>query len=68
MSDVDYGNLNRVHANFLNTLSLSLKQIGNEGVMQWQELATALINEALGKTHIPQNLVKQFSGALAKKS
>ena len=66
MSDVDYGNLNRVHANFLITLSLSLKQIGNEGVMQWQELATALINEALGKTHIPQNLVKQFSGALAK--
>ncbi|MEP6514576.1 ATP-binding protein [Microcoleus vaginatus] len=66
MSDVDYGNLNRVHANFLTTLSLSLKQIGNEGVMQWQELATALINEALGKTLIPQNLVKQFSGALAK--
>ncbi|MEG4250105.1 hypothetical protein [Microcoleus sp. Pol10D4] len=66
MSDVDYGNLNRVNANFLNTLSLSLKQIGNEGVMQWQELATALINEALGKNHIPQNLVKQFSGALAK--
>ena len=66
MSDVDYGNLNRVHANFLNTLSLSLKQIGNAGVMQWQELATALINEALGKTHIPKNLVKQFSGALAK--
>jgi hypothetical protein len=66
MSDVDYGNLNRVHANFLNTLSLSLKQIGNQGVMQWQELATALINEALGKNHIPQNLVKQFSGALAK--
>jgi len=66
MSDVDYGNLNRVHANFLNTLSLSLKQIGNQGVMQWQELATALINEALGKNYIPQNLVKQFSGALAK--
>lgn len=66
MSDVDYGNLNRVHANFLNTLSLSLKQIGNEGVMQWQELATALINEASGKAYIPQQLVKQFSGALAK--
>lgn len=66
MSDVDYGNLNRVNANFLNTLSSSLKQIGNEGVMQWQELATALINEALGKAYIPQQLVKQFSGALAK--
>jgi len=66
MSDVDYGNLNRVYANFLNTLSLSLKQIGNEGVMQWQELATALINEASGKAYIPQQLVKQFSGALAK--
>ena len=67
MSDVDYGNLNRVNANFLNTLSSSLKQIGNEGVMQWQELATALINEALGKTYTPQHLVKQFSEALAKK-
>ncbi len=66
MSDVDYGNLNRVHANFLNTLSLSLKQIGNEGVMQWQELATALINKTFGKTYIPQNLIKQFSGALAE--
>lgn len=67
MSDVDYGNLNRVHANFLNTLSSSLKQIGNEGVMQWQELATALINEALGETYIPQQLVKQFSEELAEK-
>ena len=66
MSDVDYGNLNRVHANFLNTLSLSLKQIGNEGVMQWQELATALINETFGKTYIPQNLIKQFSGSSAE--
>ncbi len=67
MSDVDYGNLNRVNANFLNTLSSSLKQIGNQGVMQWQELATTLINEALGKTYTPQHLVKQFSEALAKK-
>jgi len=66
MSDVDYGNLNRVNANFLNTLSSSLKQSGNQGVMQWQELATALINEALGKNYIPQQLVKQFPGALAK--
>jgi hypothetical protein len=66
MSDVDYGNLNRVSANFLNTLSSSLKQIGNAGVMQWQELATALTNEALGKTYLPQNLVKQFPVALAK--
>jgi hypothetical protein len=66
MSDVDYGNLNRVNANFLNTLSSSLKQIGNAGVMQWQELATALTNEALSKTYLPQNLVKQFPVALAK--
>lgn len=66
MSDVDYGNLNRVNANFLNTLSSSLKRIGNEGVMQWQELATALINEALGETYIPQQLVNQFPGILAE--
>lgn len=66
MSEVDYGNLNRVNANFLNTLSSSLKQIGNAGVMQWQELATALTNEALSKTYLPQNLVKQFPVALAK--
>lgn len=66
MSDVDYGNLNRVNANFLNTLSSSLKQIGNAGVMQWQELATALINETFGKTYIPQKLIKQFSESSAK--
>jgi hypothetical protein len=59
-------NLNRIKAEFLTTLANSLKQIGSQGVSQWQELATALINEAYNKNYTPQQLVNQFTGALAK--
>lgn len=40
------GDLNRIKTEFLRTLTSSLKQIGSQGVNQWQELATALVNEA----------------------
>ncbi|BAY12946.1 P-loop NTPase fold protein [Calothrix sp. NIES-2098] len=59
-------NLNRIKAEFLTTLANSLKQIGSQNVSQWQELATALINEAFKKNYTPQQLVNQFPGALAK--
>lgn len=59
-------NLNRIKAEFLTTLANSLKQIGSQTVSQWQELATALINEAFQKNYTPQQLVNQFPGALAK--
>ncbi|MBD2520358.1 hypothetical protein H6G93_36560 [Nostoc sp. FACHB-973] len=59
-------NLNRIKAEFLNTLANSLKQTGSQSVSQWQELATALINEAFNKNYTSQQLINQFPGALAK--
>ncbi|KAB8333364.1 hypothetical protein SD80_016170 [Scytonema tolypothrichoides VB-61278] len=59
-------NLNRITAEFLSTLANSLKQTGSQGVSQWQELATALVNEAYKKNYAPQQLVNQFRGNLAK--
>jgi hypothetical protein len=60
------GDLNRIKTEFLRTLATSLKQIGSQGVSQWRELATALVNEAYNKSYLPQQLVNQFPGALAK--
>jgi hypothetical protein len=62
----EYGDLNRINSKFLDTLASSLKQIGNQGVMQWQELATALVNEAIKKEYTPQQLSSRFPGALAQ--
>ncbi|WP_208821476.1 hypothetical protein [Tolypothrix sp. PCC 7910] len=64
MSQCD--DLNRIKTAFLNTVANSLKQLGSKGVSQWQELATSLVNEAFKKDYAPQNLVKQFPGALIK--
>ncbi len=62
------GDLNRIKIEFLRTLAASLKQNGSRGVTQWRELATALVNEAYNKSYTPQQMVNQFSGALAKNS
>jgi hypothetical protein len=62
----EYGDLNRINSKFLDTLASSLKQIGNQGVMQWRELATALVNEAIKKDYTPQQLSSRFPGALAQ--
>jgi hypothetical protein len=64
MSQCD--DLNRIKTAFLNTLANSLKQVGSAGVSQWQEFATALVNEAFKKNYTPQQLVNQFPGALVK--
>ncbi|MBW4601275.1 MAG: hypothetical protein KME29_17295 [Calothrix sp. FI2-JRJ7] len=58
--------LNQIKSEFLRTFANSLKQIGSKGVSQWQELATALVNEAYKKDYTPQQLVNQFPGAFAK--
>lgn len=60
------GDLNRIKTEFLRTLATSLKQTGSQGVSQWRELATALVNEVYNKNYLPQQLVNQFPGALAK--
>lgn len=62
----DYSDLNRIKPEFLNTLSSSLKQVGTKGVRQWQELAAAIANDALGKSQTPLQLVSKFPAALAK--
>ena len=63
----EYGNLSLVKHQFLQSLAFSLKKPGSQGVMQWQELATALVNQGMGKSFIPQQLIEQFPKALAKK-
>ncbi|PZV13787.1 MAG: hypothetical protein DCF22_10080 [Leptolyngbya sp.] len=67
MSETDYGDLNKINSQFLNTLSLSLKHEGSQGVTQWQELATALINQAYNSNLSPQDLIGRFPGSVAKK-
>jgi hypothetical protein len=62
----EYGDLDRINSKFLDTLASSLKQVGNQGVMQWRELATALVNEAIKKDYTPQQLSSRFPGALAQ--
>ncbi|MDZ8033422.1 P-loop NTPase fold protein [Nostoc sp. DedSLP04] len=66
MSEVDYGDSNKIHSKFLNTLASSLKQTGNQNVMQWQEIATTLVNEVYKSSYTPQELMKRFPGVLAQ--
>jgi hypothetical protein len=63
----EYGNLSLIKHQFLQSLASSLKKVGNQGVMQWQELAAALITQAMGKPYSPQQLLQQLPLALLKK-
>ncbi|NEP51970.1 MAG: hypothetical protein F6K65_25515 [Moorea sp. SIO3C2] len=62
----DYNDLNRIKPEFLKTLALSLKEVGSQGVTQWQELATDLANETTKKPYNSQQLVNVFPNVLAK--
>jgi hypothetical protein len=46
-NEPDYDELDDINQRFLNTVALSMKQIGNHGVTQWQELAALMVQEAL---------------------
>ncbi|NES81782.1 MAG: hypothetical protein F6K10_10470 [Moorea sp. SIO2B7] len=61
----DYNDLNRIKPEFLKTLALSLKEVGSQGVTQWQELATALANEVEEKLYTSQQLVNELNNGLA---
>lgn len=63
----EYGNLSLVKCQFLQNLASSLKKIGSQGVMQWQELATALVGKAVGKDYTSKHLIDKFPEALSKK-
>ena len=52
-----YENLNNIKYEFLQTVASSLRAHGCQKVMQWQEIATALINEAMDYNYTPQKYI-----------
>jgi len=61
-----YGDLRQIKQGFQRILAESLGKIGRQGVKQWQELATAMSNDALKagtsnpKIYSPPDLVEKF--------
>ncbi|WP_017721678.1 hypothetical protein [Kamptonema formosum] len=63
-----YGDLNLIKSQFQKTLAESLREQGSQGVMQWQEVATAMVNSVTKKPHSPTEMIaNKFPLALAKK-
>jgi hypothetical protein len=64
-----FSDLNQVKPGFQQLLAESLFQIGSEGVKQWQELATAMVNDMVRDNQPAvslmeaKNLVKRFEDA-----
>jgi len=62
-----YDNLNQIKYQFLQNVVSSLRAFGSyQGVMQWQELAAALINEAKNFSYTPQQYISMFPSWLKK--
>ena len=62
-----FSSLDLIKYQFLQTLSDSLNQVGSQGVKQWQELATAMLNAATKPQASPKEMIeKRFPYALAK--
>lgn len=55
-----YDNLNQIKYQFQQTVASSLRASGSQEVMQWQEIATALINEAKGWNNTPQQYISSI--------
>jgi hypothetical protein len=52
-----YDNLNQIKYEFLQSVTSSLRAFGSQKVMQWQEIAAALINEAKQWSYTPQEYI-----------
>lgn len=63
-----YDNLNQIKYQFLQSLTFSLRVLGNQNVMQWQEIAAALINESKQWKYTPQQYINEFPKWLEKHS
>ena len=62
----NYSDLNLIKYQFQQTLAESLKHSGSQGVMQWQEVATAMVNEVgTSNPQTPAELVSRFDQAYA---
>ena len=55
-----YDNLNQIKSQFLQSVASSLRAFGSQKVMQWQEIAAALINEVKAWNHTPQQYINQY--------
>lgn len=64
-----YDNFNQIKYQFLQTIVSSLRAFGSyQGVMQWQELAAALINEGKNWSYTPQQYINLLPSWLSKYS
>ncbi|MBD2204169.1 hypothetical protein H6G33_28820 [Calothrix sp. FACHB-1219] len=61
-----YDNLNQIKYEFLQNVASSLRAFGNQDVMQWQEIAAALINEVKQWDYTPQKYITQYPTWLRK--
>ncbi|MCE2719186.1 MAG: P-loop NTPase fold protein [Dolichospermum sp.] len=59
----NYTDLNLVKYQFQQTLADSLSKTGSQQVMQWQEVAAAMVNEGRENPPSPGELVKKFDQA-----
>lgn len=55
-----YDNLNQIKSQFLQSVASSLRAFGSQKVMQWQEIAAALINEAKSWNYTPEQYINQY--------
>ncbi|MFS0518021.1 hypothetical protein ACEYW6_25350 [Nostoc sp. UIC 10607] len=63
-----YDNLNQIKYQFLQTVASSLRAFGSQKLMQWQEIAAALINEAKQWNYTPQQYISMYPSWLSKHS
>lgn len=64
-----YDNLNQIKYQFLQTIVGSLRAFGStQGIMQWQEIAAALINEGKNWNYTPQQYISFFPSWLNQHS
>ncbi|WGV25766.1 hypothetical protein [Halotia branconii] len=63
-----YDNLNQIKYQFLQTVASSLRASGSQNLMQWQEIAAALINEAKQWNYTPQQYISMYPSWLSKYS
>jgi hypothetical protein len=60
--------LNQIKSLFLQSVASSLRAFGSQKVMQWQEIAAALINEAKQWKYTPQQYINMYPGWLSQHS
>jgi glutaredoxin-related protein len=63
-----YDNLNQIQYQFLQTVASSLRAFTTQKIMQWQEIAAALINEVKHWNYTPQQYINGFPNWLIKSS